>query len=245
MSESSSEQPGAEAAAAPQPKSRPAKRLLQIIGTYAWFTGALFLSAGRLDWIRGWISVALSVVGMTALGLIVQHYNPSLMEQRAKWRRKDTKHFDKIFMAVYLPLVLLHPVVAGLDAVRYHWSSMPFALVYVGAVLFILCLVLIGWAMATNPYAESTVRIQTDRGHTVVTSGPYRLVRHPMYVGAMLMGLGNSLVWGSVWALLLTGVLILLFIWRTAREDQTLRQELPGYAEYATHTRYRLLPGVW
>ena len=245
MSEPSSQQPAGVTAAAPPTKSKSAKRVLQVIVTYAWFVGSLFIAAGRLDWTRGWISVALSVVGLTAVGLLVQHYNAPVMEARAKWHHKDIKTFDKVFMAIYMPLVVIQPAVAGLDAVRYRWSSMPFGFVYLGAPLFALSMVLISWVMAINPYAETSVRIQTDRGQTVVTSGPYRLVRHPMYVGAMLMYLGNSFVWGSVWALVVTGVIILLFIWRTAHEDQTLRQELAGYEEYAAATRYRLLPGVW
>jgi len=230
---------------AQQPKPRPAKRMIQVVVSYAWFIGSLFAAAGRWDWIRGWISVALWVVGMTAMGLIIQRYNPELMEQRARWRRKDTKRFDRVFMALFMPLVLLHPAIAGLDAVRFRWSSMPFGFVYAGATLFVLATVLIGWVMAINPYAESTVRIQTDRGQTVITSGPYRFVRHPMYVGTTLMYVGTPLVWGSVWALVVSGVIILLFLWRTAREDRTLHQELPGYDQYATQTRYRLLPGVW
>lgn len=234
-----------ETAAPPQPKPRAPRRLAQVVVTYVWFIGSLFAAAGRWDWTRGWISVALSVVGMSVMGLIVQRHNPELMAQRAKWRRKDTKGLDKIFFALYLPLVLLHPAVAGLDAVRFRWSSMPFAFVYVGGALFAASLVLIGWVMVVNPYAETSVRIQTDRGHKVVTAGPYRFVRHPMYVGAMLMGVGNSLVWGSVWALVVTGLIILLYIWRTSREDQSLRRELSGYEEYAACTRYRLLPGVW
>jgi len=230
---------------APQPKPRAAARILQVAVTYAWFIASLFIAAGRWDWLRGWISVALWTVGMTAMGLIIQRYNPELMAQRARWPRKDTKRFDKVFMALFMPLVLLHPAIAGLDAVRFRWSSMPFAFVYAGAILFALATVLTGWVMAINPYAESTVRIQTDRGQTVVTSGPYRFVRHPMYVGITLLYLGPPLVWGSVWALVVSGIIILLFLWRTAREDRTLRQELPGYEQYATQTRYRLLPGVW
>jgi protein-S-isoprenylcysteine O-methyltransferase Ste14 len=244
MSEQNGE-PVAETAASPQPKPGAARRLLQVAVTYAWFTGSLFTAAGRWNWTRGWISVALSVVGLTVLGLIVQRYNPELMAERARWRRKDTKRFDKIFMAVYQPLVLLQPAVAGLDAVRFRWSSMPFAFVYAGGALFAASLLLIGWVMIVNPYAETSVRIQSDRGHRVITSGPYRFVRHPMYVGVMLMGIANPLLWGSVWALVMSAVMILLFIWRTAREDQTLRQELAGYEEYASQTRYRLLPGVW
>lgn len=212
---------------------------------YTWFLGSLFGAAGRLNWIRGWIAVAMWVVGVSTIGLVVKHYNPRLLEARAKWRRKDTKPFDRIFLAIFFPLLMIQPPLAGLDAVRYRWSSVPFAFVYVGAILFALSVVVIAWALAVNPYAESTVRIQTDRGQTVVTSGPYRFVRHPMYAGFVPMYLALPLVWGSVWALVLAVAIILLLIWRTAREDQTLRQELPGYEEYAARTRYRLLPGVW
>jgi protein-S-isoprenylcysteine O-methyltransferase Ste14 len=106
-------------------------------------------------------------------------------------------------------------------------------------------MVLLAWAMAVNPFAETTVRIQTERGHTVVRSGPYRLVRHPMYAGAILMFLGTPLILGSMLALLLAIGVVLLFVGRTALEDRTLRRELQGYEAYATCTRYRLLPGVW
>jgi len=229
----------------PQPKPGAARRIGQVVVNYVWFTAALFLAAGRLDWTRGWISVALCVVSFTAMGLIIRRYNPGLMAERARWRRKDAKRFDKIFMAVYLPLTLLQPVVAGLDAVRFRWSSIPFAFVYVGAVLFLVSVVLLTWAMALNPYAEASVRIQSDRGHQVITSGPYRFVRHPMYAGFVPMYLAMPLVWGSVWALVLSVVIILLFVCRTAREDQTLRRELLGYEEDSARTRYRLLPGVW
>lgn len=242
MSDASAAQANAPAA---QAKARSVKRLLQITATFVWWIGSLFISAGRLDWVRGWISVALSVVGMTTIGVIVHRYNASLMEARANWRHKDTKRFDKIFLAAYLPLVSIQPAVAGLDAVRFRWSSLSFVLVYIGTLLFALAMVLIGWVMAVNPYAEATVRIQTDRGQTVVTSGPYRLVRHPMYLGAILMYLGTPLVWGSGWALVLGGLIVVLLIWRTAREDLTLRQELSGYEEFVAHTRYRLLPGLW
>jgi len=108
-----------------------------------------------------------------------------------------------------------------------------------------VALALITWVMLVNPFAEKTVRIQTDRGHTVVTSGPYRFVRHPMYVGLILLFVSTTFVWGSVWALRLTAIMAVLIIWRTACEDRTLRQDLPGYEQYAGVTRYRLLPGLW
>jgi protein-S-isoprenylcysteine O-methyltransferase Ste14 len=221
------------------------KKLIPTLMAFVWLGGSLFLGAGRLDWIRGWITFALWIAGVSAVALIVQHYNPSVLQARAKWRRKDTKGFDKIFLAIYLPMVIIQPLLAGLDAGRYRWSSMPFAFVYIGVALFVLSLVLITAVMILNPFAESTVRIQTDRGHAVITSGPYRFVRHPMYVGMILMYVSTALILGSVWALGLACALAILLIWRTAREDLTLREELPGYQEFAAVTRYRLLPGVW
>jgi protein-S-isoprenylcysteine O-methyltransferase Ste14 len=222
-----------------------AKSLLQLTGASAWFTGSLFLAAGRLDWVRGWISIALWVTGLTLVGLLASHYNPAVMVARSQTIRKDTKHFDKIFWALYFPLVFIQPAIGGLDAVRFRWSSMSFAFVYVGAAALILSMGLTGWVLCVNPFAEKTVRIQTERGQAVVTSGPYRLARHPMYVGSMLMFLGAPLVWGSVWALILGVLMSLLMIWRTSREDETLRKELSGYDEFAKRTRYRLLPGIW
>ncbi len=226
-------------------ESRLAKGLLQVGAFFLWFIGSLFLAAGRLDWIRGWISVALAVVAMPAVGLIVQRYNAPVLEARSNWRHKDTARFDKIFLAIYGPLISILPALAGLDAARYHWTSLPFGFVYVGSILFAVALALITWVVVVNPFAEKSVRIQIDRGHTVITSGPYRYVRHPMYVGLILMFVSTALIWGSVWALRLAAVMAVLLIWRTAREDRTLRQELPGYEQYTATTRYRLLPGLW
>jgi len=226
-------------------KPSQSRRFVQVGLTYAWFVGALLVSAGHLDWTRGWISVVVWVGCMTAIGLVVQRRNPELMAERARWRRKDTKPFDKIFMAVYFPLVLLHPVVAGLDAARFRWTSMPFGFVYLGVAMFVASSLLIGWVLVVNPHAETSVRIQADRGHAVVTSGPYQYVRHPMYVGISLMSLASPFIWGSMWALAIGVLMVLLFVWRASREDETLRRELPGYEEYAARTPYRLIPGLW
>jgi protein-S-isoprenylcysteine O-methyltransferase Ste14 len=226
-------------------KKHDIRPLIQMLFVSVWAVGSLFLSAGTWRWTRGWICVALWLTAMPAVGLITNRYNPGLLSERAKWSRKDTKGFDKIFFAVYLPIVLLQPALGGLDAVRYHWSSLSFGWVYPGIVIYLLSMSLIAWVFATNPHAESSVRIQTDRGHRVITNGPYRYVRHPMYVGSILMYFGTPLIWGSVWALVLAAIAGLLFIARTALEDTTLRRELPGYEEYAARSRYRLVPGVW
>jgi protein-S-isoprenylcysteine O-methyltransferase Ste14 len=226
-------------------QAMPWRTMAQTAFSFTWFVGSLWLAAGRLNWIRGWIWVGVAVIGMMLVGVIVQRRNPGLLEQRTRWRRKDTKRFDKIFLAIYAPLIMIQPALAALDAARYHWTSIPFGFVYVGVVLFVLAAVMILWALVVNPFAESTVRIQTDRGHRVITSGPYRFVRHPMYVGMIAMYFGTPLILGSVWALGLSVVVAGLVIARTALEDSTLRRELAGYQEFAAGTRYRLLPGIW
>ena len=227
------------------PSLNPARGLAQLIGASAWWTGSIFLSAGRLDWMRGWISVVLWVTGMTTIGVVGYRFNPAVMNARAQRHRKDTKQFDKFFWAVYFPLVFIQPAVAGLDVERFGWSSVPLGLAYPGAIAFVLGILMIAWVLRVNPFAEATVRIQKDRGQSVVDSGPYRFVRHPMYIGAFLLYLGMPLVLGSVAALLLGVAIVALMIWRTSREDETLRQELPGYEEFTKRTRHRLLPGVW
>jgi protein-S-isoprenylcysteine O-methyltransferase Ste14 len=229
----------------PKGPSRGMRSWIQAVATFVLWAAILFICAGRLDWTRGWITMAVFAISMPLVMLSVQRSNPGLMEARAKFRRKDTKPFDKIFLAIYLPLGFVQPAVAGLDVVRFGWSSIPFATVYPGVFLFIMAMILVTWTLSVNPHAESTVRIQSDRGHTVITSGPYRVVRHPFYVGASLMYPAVALMLGSMWALATAGLIVILLIWRTAMEDRTLRRELPGYEEYTAVTRYRLVPGVW
>jgi protein-S-isoprenylcysteine O-methyltransferase Ste14 len=157
--------------------------------------------------------------------------------------RRDTKTFDRRFYLFFLPLVLAYPLVAGADAMRFCWTSLPEWTLPLGAVLFVASSAFGTWTMIVNRHAETTVRIADEQ--TVVTTGPYRLVRHPMYLGTVIGLPGTALMLGSGWALAVCAVLAALFVWRTAREDQTLRQELEGYAAYAATTRHRLLPGLW
>lgn len=205
----------------------------------------LFACAGRLDWMRGWVCAGIYVASMVATGTIVHHANHDLLERRAKWQHKDTKGFDKVFLAIFLPLTLIQPAVAGLDVVRFRWSSMPFWTVFPAAGIFLLGMALVTWTLATNPYAENSVRIQSERGQNVIRSGPYVFVRHPMYVGSILMYPATGWMFGSIAALIVGILMAVLLIVRTALEDRTLRRELPGYAEYALVTRFRLLPGIW
>jgi protein-S-isoprenylcysteine O-methyltransferase Ste14 len=205
----------------------------------------LFGSAGQLTWKRGWICTVLYLGGIATSRAVLQKVNPSLLEQRQTAIRKDTKPFDRIFLRLILSLTIVQPVIAGLDAVRFELAPMPFWTVYPGIGLFTIAASLITWVLVKNPHADSSVRIENQRDHTVVASGPYRFVRHPMYVGLILLHSSIALMLGSMWTLALAVLLTLLFLWRTALEDQTLRWELPGYEEYTKVTRYRLMPWIW
>jgi protein-S-isoprenylcysteine O-methyltransferase Ste14 len=175
---------------------------------------------------------------------VLEKLNPGLLEQRQTAIRTDTKPFDKIFVRLILSLTVVQPIISGLD-MRFNGASMPFWTVYPGIASFAAAATLITWALVENPHAESSVRIQKGRGHTVVASGPYRFVRHPMYAGLIRLHQSIPLILGSTWTMGLAALITILFLWRTALEDQTLRRELPGYEEYTTVTRYRLMPGIW
>lgn len=211
----------------------------------AWWMLALFGSAGRLDWTRGWICTVLYLGTMYGSRALLNKLNPSVVQSRQESIRKDTKAFDRMFLRSFLLLIIIFPIVAGFDAVRFHWSGFPYWTVYLGIALFAPSAVLITWTLAMNPHAETSVRIQSDRGHSVIHSGPYRFVRHPMYVGLILLYMSMSLILGSFATFGVAAAITVLVLWRTALEDRTLRRELPGYEDYTSMTRYRLMPGIW
>lgn len=211
----------------------------------AWWCGALFGGAGTLTWVRGWICTVLYLGGTIAVPVVIARVNPGLQERREARIHSGTKAFDRAFLGGFLPLAVALPAVAGLDAVRFGWYPMPFWTLYPGLGLFVGSTALIVWVMVSNPHAETTVRIQDERGHTVISCGPYRFVRHPMYVGLILLYFSQALMLGSMLAFLIAVVIAVLFFWRTGMEDRVLRRELPGYEEYTGFTRFRLIPGIW
>lgn len=200
-------------------------------------------AAGRLDWIRGWIFVGVMFVMMATNVLVMRWKNPGLLRARLE-KHAGTKPFDRVYTVVSGAGGFTMLLVAGLDA-RFGWSAMPWGWLYVGIALHLAGMVPATAVMAVNPFLERTVRIQSERGHTVVTSGPYRFVRHPMYAGFLVAIPGWPLILGSWWAFIPAGVMMLSLVVRTALEDRTLRRELPGYEEYARRTPHRLLPGIW
>jgi protein-S-isoprenylcysteine O-methyltransferase Ste14 len=219
-------------------------RLLQILVSVVLMGLVLFLSAGRLDWPAAWIFLGSYVLVILTLGVWVIRKHPDVVNERGKIAR-NAKSWDKVLMTIYTVMIFAMLAVAGLDAGRFGWSVMPLAIQVVGYAALLFAMAVTYWAMAVNPFLSTIVRIQDDRGHFVVTSGPYRYVRHPMYAMILLMWPGIALELGSWWALIPAAVIAIVFVIRTALEDRTLRAELPGYAAYGQQTRYRLLPGVW
>ena len=205
----------------------------------------LFISAGRLDWVNAWVYVGLVSAYLITYTAVCVKFNPEMLNSRGSFSKEGTKPFDKVYGVLYLPLGFAIVVVCGLDAARYKWSTMPLWLTVIGAVLILPAFAVATWAMAVNPYFECSVRIQEDRGQRVIESGPYRFLRHPGYAAQAISLIAASLILGSWWGLLPGGLLVLILITRTALEDRTLQEELPGYREYAGQIRYRLLPLVW
>ena len=219
------------------------RRIVQVLVSVLLICVLLFLSAGRLDWLWAWLFLAGWLLLML-MSAFVMRKSPGLINERGR-RAENIKGWDKVLMGIYSLVLFTVPVVAGLDAVRFEWSAMPLALHVIGGVLLVPAMIMPLWAMSANAYLSTMVRIQDDRGHQVVTTGPYRYVRHPMYVGTVFFGLCIPLFLGSWWTFIPCGLIVVIFIVRTALEDKTLQEELPGYAEYAERVRYRLLPGIW
>jgi protein-S-isoprenylcysteine O-methyltransferase Ste14 len=205
----------------------------------------LFASAGRLDWVMGWVYLGVFLAFDVATALVLLPRSPELLVERNRIQ-EGTKGWDQVLVrlaALYLPMAAW--IVSGLDD-RFDWSvQMPLTLHIVALVVVVLGYAMVVWAMASNPFFSATVRIQADRGHTVATGGPYRYVRHPGYLGAILFTSLMPILLGSLWALIPAGLALPAYMVRTALEDRTLHAELDGYPEYVERVRYRLLPGVW
>jgi len=207
----------------------------------------IFLASGTLDWVWGWVLLGLLAAFLAAHPLILVPINPDLLVERGKGIHDEgVKAWDRWIASLAAGVLpLLSWIVAGLD-VRFGWTgAVPIAYHLVGLLGSVLGYGLFLWAMASNAFFSEGVRIQEERGHTVVTGGPYQYVRHPGYSGAILGILSTPLLLGSLWALIPSVASAALYVTRTYLEDRTLEGELSGYTEYIQRTRFRLLPGIW
>lgn len=240
MSTTSPSQP----AGTPDVSAAVRRRLVQIGVLILTQAVILFLSAGTLLWVEGWVYI-LSYLAFIALNAaLILPKGAGLVAERSRIGA-GAKSWDLRFSGLIPILGAAILLVAGLDE-RFSWSTGFKAwLQWLGVALIVPAYLLFSSAMAANRFFSSVVRIQADRGHTVISSGPYRFIRHPGYAGNGLSSLGICLLLASWWSFIPAFLLLVVLVWRTSLEDRTLQAELPGYSDYARRVRYRLLPGIW
>jgi protein-S-isoprenylcysteine O-methyltransferase Ste14 len=222
-----------------------AKLLLQNTFFVVAMGALLFASAGTLHWPGAWALLATSAVLGPACGLWLAKTDPALLAERMRLTaREEQPAADKKFMLVFAATALIWLVAMGLDR-RLHASDMPLALQVLGLAMYLASIGFIMWVFRENSFAAPVIKVQTARGHHVISTGPYAFVRHPMYSGVMLFFFGVPLLVGSWWGVALAPLFAILFAVRAGIEERALIAGLPGYADYAARVRYRLLPGIW
>ena len=212
------------------------------------FAVMLMWPAGTLYWWEAWVIVGLWAIYGVVITCYLLRHDPALLIERLKLvpLHKEQKAWDKVIMLLFFIAGLGLYIVPGFDVVRYEWSeSLPLWMKILAMLIHIPCFVLLGWVMRENTYLAQVVKIDKARGHHVITTGPYALVRHPMYTIVIILLFAVPVALGSRFALFLAVFLTVLLIVRTYLEDRTLHAELQGYPEYAKQTRYKLIPGLW
>ncbi|MFH0882444.1 MAG: isoprenylcysteine carboxylmethyltransferase family protein [bacterium] len=228
----------------------------RLVDRYGWATlwkPALFLTlilavllpaAGPRDYPGAWLFILTYVIYIPVYMLLLIATNPDLVNQRGRPFREGTKPFEFRFFVIWRISTVVMLLVAGLD-VRYGWSHVSLTCMWTAFIVSNVFNLIGIWPMMVNRHFETTVRIQKERDHRVVDTGPYRFVRHPGYAFAAPYLVTSALILQSLWALLPTTVILGAFLWRTAKEDQMLHEELDGYREYAKLVRWRWIPGLW
>jgi len=222
-----------------------AKLLLQNTITVIALGALLFASAGSLHWPSAWVFLAVSAILGSACGLWLAKTDPALLAERMRPTfQADQPASDKIFLVIFVVALLLWLVAIGLDR-RANASDVPLLLQALGLAMYLISIAFIMWVFRANSFAAPVVKVQAERHHRVVSSGPYAFVRHPMYSGIMLFFVGVPLLLGSWWGVAIAPVFAILFAIRALIEERALVEGLPDYADYAARVRYRLVPGLW
>ncbi len=223
----------------------PLSRSIRSLAIFMVFLGvALFLPAGDLRWGRGRLFFIAFVVWTIISVFWLRRVNPDIFTARSRVQ-EGTKRWDRVVMIPLLLSLFGALLVSALDGGRFHWTNLPPAWIVFGHALLLCGYAISAWAYAVNKFAEPGVRIQKERGQTVIDTGPYAFMRHPVYLGGILVAAGMPLALGSVWGLVPAACATLTLAVRVVLEERTLRAELPGYAEYSRRVRYRLIPGIW
>jgi protein-S-isoprenylcysteine O-methyltransferase Ste14 len=222
------------------------KLLLQIALMLAVYGVLLFGAAGTLDWPSAWAYLAVLGGSSLAVSLWLAWADPALLAERMKPPiQKDQKAWDKLFFAICGAMVLGWLVLTGLDARRFGWSHVPVGFQVLGAVLTVLSFLGIAWVYRTNSFAAPVIKMQQDRKQTVISTGPYAFVRHPMYGFGSFTLIGGPLMLGSLWGIAALLPIAAALHWRTLGEERMLKAELSGYEDYARRVRWRYAPGIW
>ncbi len=219
---------------------------LQLVISLLVIMAALFISAGTLNWTGAWVYVGYSLLVsvLTIYGGPLK-LDSGLIEERIITKKPGAQRWDKVIVRILLGIGFLIYVVAGLDH-RWKWTHpMPEWVTWTGIFLLLVSTAWTIWAMKVNLFFSTIVRLQTERGHHVATTGPYQFVRHPGYTGSLLINLGLPLLLGSLWALIPSTLTSLGLVIRIIPEDRFLHRELEGYADYAKKVKWKLVPGVW
>lgn len=232
----------------PSTSQAPSPRLwLALILTYLFIPLILLVCGGELGWWQAWVHGVLLFGSGIGGRFLAEKRHPGILVERATAEKTlNAKPWDKV-LSPLMAISLTFPVVivAGLDH-RFGWTpSFPTWLNILGLVLVALGYAFAAWALVENRFFSSTVHIQTERGHSVCDSGPYRVVRHPGYAGNLLALPGIVMALGSSWTLIPAAAALVIAVIRTSLEDETLHEELPGYRDYARRVRYRLFPGIY
>jgi protein-S-isoprenylcysteine O-methyltransferase Ste14 len=219
------------------------RSILWLVRYVIFMAITMFVPAGRLDWTNGWIFLGVYVLLAIAALAYLCRVNPEIIVARSSFHRA-VKAWDKLLLVALIGSFLAMMPVAGFDCC-FQWSDVPTWLVVAGYISLVLGTAGNTWVFSVNKFAEPVVRIQTERNQTVIDTGPYAVVRHPLYATAFFLCAGTPLALGSYWAFVPAAIGVLTIIVRTAMEDRMLQDELAGYKEYAGRVRYRLVPGVW
>src|SRR5918995_933892 len=223
-----------------------AKGFLALIAESAVFAALLFVSAGTVLWPAGWVFMTIFFGFALAIVLWLAREDPELLAERLSSPiQRGQLLWDKMFVAAITLLFMAWFVLMPLDAVRFCWSEVPGWLQILGALGLVLSFYIMFLTFQENAYLVPVVKLQEERGQSVVTTGPYRYVRHPPYSSTFLFFPAVALLLVSWWGLLFCPVLLGLLVWRTTLEDRMLKNELAGYDEYARNVRYRLIPRLW
>jgi len=221
------------------------KMIARIMASWIFLAVLVFAGAGRLEWELGWLFVAIWGSLKLVFVLLLRWHDPGLMVERAT-RHENAQPYERLIIPVYFLLSFGAILIAALDGGRFHWSGkVPLWVVVIAYVIYLIGNLLAAWAAGSNPFFSSESRIQAERDQKVTRVGPYRYVRHPAYLAAVLLWPVTGPLLGSWWAVIPGLLAALMMFIRTFYEDRMLRAELAGYVDYARQVRYRLFPGVW